>query len=241
MTIRACLWALSFVIFGSLQGCGNGNEIESAVPSSAEGWLEKSAQDQGIGAFEEAILALDQALILKPGWDEAHFRKAKVYQEWSKNREAMRSFKQALEISPGHVEALSGLAVVLSALKLNEEAIEAYKRIARIQPENASIHFKIALENWYIQNLPETVEHYKKAIEIDPEYLQAHLNLASVYEKMENWQEAIREVEIATQLAQQKGDMREVAIAKKKLPFLIAREHLTKEELALKSHPSFNK
>ena len=64
----------------------------------------------------------------------------------------------------------------------------------------------IALEYWYHQNLEKAKEYYNKVLVIDPNNIQTHLNLISVYERLEDWKKAIREIEISRKLGKEKKD-----------------------------------
>ena len=88
----------------------------------------------------------------------------------------------------------------------NDLAVEQYLKAADLKKNDPAILFKIALEYWYHQNLEKSKEYYNKVLEIDSSHTQAHLNLISVYERLEEWKKAIREIEISRQLGKEKKD-----------------------------------
>ena len=145
--------------------------------------------------------------------------------------------QKTLAIEPDHIGARLGLGSAYAKLTKNEMAIEEYKKVAKARPTDPEIPFKIALEYWYIQDIPSAAEFYKKVIDIKPDHLQAHLNLASVYERMEDWQKAIREIEIAKRLGEETGNPQAIAIAEKKLPFIQSRMNVTQPDIKRKSEP----
>ena len=88
--------------------------------------------------------------------------------------------------------------------------------------------------------MEKSKEYYNKVLEIDSSHTQAHLNLISVYESLEEWKKAIREIEVARQLGKEKNDSSVVSIAERKKKFIIGRMDLTEEEYQRKSQPPFD-
>ena len=233
----------TFIILLSLAplGCGGGEENADPVPTTDPAEITQNAiKKQEIGAFEEAIEILNQALKVDPRFVPGHYRKGQVYEEWDKREEAVEAYQKTLAIEPEHIGARLGLGSAYAKLTKNELAIEEYKKVAKARPTDPEIPFKIALEYWYIQDIPSAAEFYKQVIDIQPDHLQAHLNLASVYERMEDWQKAIREIEIAKRLGEETGNPQAIAIAEKKLPFIQSKMNVTQPDIKRKSEPPFD-
>ncbi|MBC8283769.1 MAG: hypothetical protein H8E32_08155, partial [Nitrospinae bacterium] len=70
--------------------------------------------------------------------------------------------------------------------------------------------------------------------------IQSHLNLISVYESLEDWKKAIREIEISRELGKEKNDSTAISIAERKKKFIIGRMNLTEEEYQRKTQPPFD-
>ena len=90
------------------------------------------------------------------------------------------------------------------------------------------------------QNFEKSREYYKKVLEIDPEHIQTHLNLISVYENLEKWKKAIREIEISRKLGEEKNDSQAISIAERKKKFIIGRMNFTEEDYQRKTQPPFD-
>ena len=194
---------------------------------------------QEIGAYAEAIRKLRQVLLKDPSFVPAYYRMGSAYEKLGDRSEALKAYKKVLELEPKHIYARMRLASVYSKQVKNELAIEEYKKVAKLRPKDKEIPFKIALQYWYLQKLPETTFYYKKAIELDSNYLQAHLNLASVYEKMKDWDNALREITVSIQLARKKQDEHTVSIANNKLVLFKGRMNMTNELLKKRTEPPF--
>ncbi len=232
--------AIIFLGFGLLLfGCP-GKEESPKKPSDPAGLTQSAVKKQEIGAYEESIEILRQALRANPRFVPTHYRMGLVYEEWDKYKEATESYNKALEIEPSNVDVRLGLASAFAKLKKNELAIEEYKKAAEIEKDDPEIYFKIALEYWYLQDIANTAESYKRVIDIKPDHLQAHLNLASVYERQKDWENALKEIEIAKRLGRESGNEQAITIADSKLEVIKGSMNLTKEELKQNMTPPFN-
>ena len=145
-----------------------------------------------------------------------------------------------IEINPAYDEARLGLASLYGKSVLNDLAVEQLLKVAETRKNDPELHFKIALEYWYLQDILKSAEYYKRVIEINPEHLQAHLNLISVYERLEDWEKSLEEIEIVQRLANKTQNKHASSIAKNKLKFIEGRMNLTKRDIKRKSEPPFD-
>ena len=104
------------------------------------------------------------------------------------------------------------------------------EEMAVITPDDPKIHFQLALQYWYVQHLEECAEAYRKVIALEPNHVQAHLNIASVYERLKDWDNALKEIAISRQLGKETGNSQAVAIADNKLKFFKGRMNMTEAE-----------
>ena len=202
--------------------------------------LENSREKQRIGAYDEAIEILNVAVKIDPKFVPAYNQMGLILFEADKKDESIEAFKNAIAIDPENLNSRLGLGKTYSMITRNDLAVEQYLKAADLKKNDPEILFKIALEYWYHQNLEKSKEYYNKVLEIDSSHTQAHLNLISVYESLEEWKKAIREIEVARQLGKEKNDSSVVSIAERKKKFIIGRMNLTEEEYQRKSQPPFD-
>ena len=202
--------------------------------------LENSKEKQRIGAYDEAIEILNMAVKIDPKFVPAYNQIGLILFEADKKNESVEAFKNAIAIDPENLNSRLGLAKTYSMITRNDLAVEQYLKAADLKKNDPEILFKIALEYWYHQNLEKSKEYYNKVLEIDSSHTQAHLNLISVYESLEEWKKAIREIEISRQLGKEKKDSLVVSIAERKKKFILGRMNLTEEEYQRKSQPPFD-
>ena len=180
------------------------------------------------------------AVKMDPKFVPAYNQIGLILFEADKKNESVEAFKNAIAIDPKNLNSRLGLGKTYSMITRNDLAVEQYLKAADLKKNDPEILFKIALEYWYHQNLEKSKEYYNKVLEIDSSHTQAHLNLISVYEKLEEWKKAIREIEISRQLGKEKKDSLVVSIAERKKKFILGRMNLTEEEYQRKSQPPFD-
>ena len=228
-----------------LMACDNNLETSedtqpAALSNDPKVLLENSKEKQRIGAYDEAIEILNVAIKIDPKFVPAYNQIGMILFEADKKNESVEAFKNAIAIDPENLNSRLGLAKTYSMITRNDLAVEQYLKAADLKKNDPEILFKIALEYWYHQNLEKSKEYYNKVLEIDSSHTQAHLNLISVYESLEEWKKAIREIEISRQLGKEKKDSLVVSIAERKKKFILGRMNLTEEEYQRKSQPPFD-
>ena len=228
-----------------LMACDNNLETSedtqpAALSNDPKVLLENSKEKQRIGAYDEAIEILNVAIKIDPKFVPAYNQIGMILFEADKKNESVEAFKNAIAIDPENLNSRLGLAKTYSMITRNDLAVEQYLIAADLKKNDSEILFKIALEYWYHQNLEKSKEYYNKVLEIDSSHTQAHLNLISVYERLEEWKKAIREIEISRQLGKEKKDSSVISIAERKKKFILGRMNLTEEEYQRKSQPPFD-
>ena len=201
--------------------------------------IQNATEKQRIGAYDEAIVILRRGLELDPKLVATYIRMGLVYGEADQRKEAIESFNKALEVEPDNFLARMGLAEVYSKMTRNDLAVAELLQAEALKPKDIELLFKIALEYWYDQKLKETAQYYNKVLAIDPNHTQTHLNLISVYEKLKNWDKALKEIYFSKQLGKKNNDDQTIAIAERKLLFIKGRMNMTDEEYKRKSQPPF--
>ena len=201
--------------------------------------IQMAIDKQRIGAYDEAIDILRQALELDTQFVPAYIRMGLVYDEADQRQEAIESFNKVLAMEPKNLQARVGLGNVYSKMTRNDLAVAEFLKAEPLQPNDTEILFKIALEYWYHQKNQEAAEYYRKVLATNPNHMQAHLNLISVYEELKDWKNAIKEIEISKRLGKEKNDDQAIAIAERKKAFIKGRMNLTDEDYLRKTQPPF--
>jgi tetratricopeptide (TPR) repeat protein len=220
-------------------GCGKDNN-SSSQPKNPQELILSSVEKQRIGAYEEAIHILHQALKLDPKLVATYYQMGLVYVEADQRDKAINSFKKGLTIEPRNLQARLRLGEVYSKMTRNDLAVEEFLKAESIKPNDTELLFKIALEYWYDQKLKESAQYYQKVLVINPDHMQTHLNLISVYEKLKDWEKAIEEIETSRRLGRETNNDQAIVIAKRKLAFIKGRMDMTDKDYKRKTQPPFD-
>ncbi|MEH2428679.1 MAG: tetratricopeptide repeat protein, partial [Nostoc sp.] len=85
--------------------------------------------------YEAAIASYDQALKLKPDYQEAWYDRGYALGKLVRFEEAIASYDQALKLKPDYQDAWNNRGYALRKLGRNEEAIASYDQALKIQPD----------------------------------------------------------------------------------------------------------
>ena len=239
LTITMSRIASTIALLMFFLGCGENSNVSSKSATPDE-FIHNATEKQRIGAYDESIELLRQAIKIEPESVAAYNQMGLVYSEADQRNEAIEAFKKSLEMEPNNLQALLGLGEVYSKMTRNDLAVAEFLKAESIQPNDTDLLFKIALEYWYDQKLKEAAKYYQKVLAINPDHIQTHLNLISVYEKMKDWEKAIEEIEISKRLGKETNNEQAIAIAERKLLFIKGRMAMSDKDYKRKTQPPFD-
>lgn len=127
--------------------------------------------------------AFEQAIALRPGYEEAYLNLAMLNMyECHNPQQARKYLDKAIELDPNYAEAYFCLAE-LSKDQKPEEARRLLEKAIKIDPDHAEACFNLAMLN-QDQNPQEAIRLFEKAIEINPDYGDAHQQLGNLLHKV---------------------------------------------------------
>jgi len=96
-----------------------------------------------LGRRNEAVSAYREAIRLKPGYWEAHYRLAEQLGQQGSIEEAAREFREVIKFNPGYVRAHLNLGVALAKMGRPGEALKSFDTALQLDPQNAlALQFK---------------------------------------------------------------------------------------------------
>ena len=108
-----------------------------SFPTGASEYLElvnKGNTFAGVGRYQEALNAFDNAIEIDPNNSEAWVGKGEALRIIGRNQESIDAFNKAIEIDPNNAFAWRSKGIVLTALGRNQEAITAIDRAMELDP-----------------------------------------------------------------------------------------------------------
>jgi tetratricopeptide (TPR) repeat protein len=154
--------------------------------------LNKGQTDQAISQYQEAIR-------LKPDFDDAHNDLGLALFNKGQTDEAISQYHEAIRLKPDFVFAHNNLGLALLNKGQTDQAISQYQQAIRLKPDFARAHYNLgnALLNKGQTN--QAISQYQETIRLKPDFADPHFNLGTVLlnkgqtdEAISQFQEAIR-------------------------------------------------
>jgi tetratricopeptide (TPR) repeat protein len=120
--------------------------------------------------LEEALVHLDRAVAMQPGWAQAWRLHGDCHLDKGADDEAMDSFKKALKFNGKDTAALSGLATCYGRTEANLEIGLSLARLSvELEPDNPQFLQRLAELLLKSQLIDEALKHYQRAVSLAPE------------------------------------------------------------------------
>ena len=152
--------------------------------------LKKGAELNQQGNFEEALIAYDQVIIIKPDDAEAYYYRGMILCQVDRFEEALISFDQAIVINPNHAGTFNNRGVALKELSRFNDAIDAYNKAIAIEPTDAHFYYNRGYALQKCNHFNEAAVSYEQSIAIKPDYVDAYNNLANTFREIKEFKKA---------------------------------------------------
>jgi len=96
--------------------------------------MQRGVEAQMAGDNHTARLFYDRAILIKPDYAQAWFRRAGIFLAEENFPEALRDLNETLKLEPRHFGAWAGLGSIFEAMGANDQALEAWREALAIYP-----------------------------------------------------------------------------------------------------------
>jgi TolB-like protein/tetratricopeptide (TPR) repeat protein len=148
----------------------------------------------------KAEAAAQRALELDDALAEAHAQLAVIayrfHHDWSRGE---REFRRALELSPNHAECHLMYSVFLWSAGRFDDALSEAQRGQELDPLSGSTNAGVTF--LWSRQYDRAIAEYRRALQIDPKFPHAHFGLGSAYTLRGDFDEEIRELQVAVRLS----------------------------------------
>ena len=152
------------------------------------------------GNPDRAVELISRALIVNPGFPEAHFNLGKVLADTGRTREGISSYKSALSLNPEWDIALFNLGLLHAQNKDFEQAAQAFEKAIQINPKDANYFFNLGNVYLEMDEGELATRAYEESLTLDSGKFQAHNNLGNLYKKSGNFKRAAASYEAALKI-----------------------------------------
>lgn len=130
-----------------------------------------------------AIKYFDNAIDLNTESTEAHYAKAKYYQDRGRIKEAIAYYKKMVIKDPQDANAIYNLATIYYGIDSIQQAYRFYDLAINQAPAKAMGYYGKALCAEELKNIPEAIALYNQALNLDPDLKMAEERLNKLNEK----------------------------------------------------------
>ncbi len=152
--------------------------------------------------LDEAMKYLDKSLSINPQYYLAWNAVGLVHSMRGDLEESVKAFEKCLAIDPQFTEARNNLGMLYQEMNLLDKAeIEYRKAVQDLNYQSRELpYFNLAKLYVLQERLEDAFENIQKAVQINPRYAPAYNLRGYVFEKRDNWTEAVTSYETAAKL-----------------------------------------
>ncbi len=174
--------------------------------------------------LEDAILAYDQAISLKPDLAEAYTNRGNVKVRLERHDDAITDYDEAIRLKPDDDKIYSNRGVSKTELKRYDDAMADHDEGIRRNPNNAMAYNNRGITKAASGRHDDAIVDYDKAIYLKQEFADAYYNRGLAKNALGRKDEARREFEAALEQARKTNNVKIVAQAEQWLRSLDADE-----------------
>jgi tetratricopeptide (TPR) repeat protein len=149
--------------------------------------------------FDSAIAEFKDLYRQNPEWEVGHNCLARAYMSKRDYPSAIRELQAAIAANPaGAAEhRVLGQALLLSGI--DQEAVDALRKAVTLSPESSLAHHYLGTALVNTQQLAEAEKEFREALRLEPS-AQNHYSLAACLVALNQYEEALGELEIASRM-----------------------------------------
>ena len=165
--------------------------LSNQYPNSFMVWNILSVSAAEIGNHDQAIIAYNKVISLKPDHAEAYSNMSVSLQEQGKLNEAVEACKKAILFNPNYAKAYFNMGIALKNQGKLDEALDAYNKSISLNPNHPEIYSNIGVVLQDLGKLDEALDAYNKALALKPSYPLAYHNIGVVLNEQGKSNDAI--------------------------------------------------
>lgn len=155
--------------------------------------------------YPEALIALDQLVLLQSKVAEHHFNRGFVLEQLGRQEEALVAYDHATKLRPELFEAHNNLGILLRKLKRPELAKQACEKAVSLRPRDAEAHSNLGDSLMDMEHFEDAVEAYRSALALKPQLVTSYFNLSYCLSKLARLEEGLEVCRRALDIAPDNG------------------------------------
>ena len=165
--------------------------LSNQYPYSFMVWNILSVSAAEIGNHDQAIIAYNKVISLKPDHAEAYSNMGIAFYYKGLLDEAILAFKEATSLNPNYYQAYNNLGNALKDQGKFGEAVDAYKKSILIRPNYAHAYYNMGVAYQEHGELNQAIKAFNKSISLKSDYAEAYSNLGNTLQELGELDKAI--------------------------------------------------
>ena len=158
-------------------------------PQNTQIWQNLSEINLLVEAYDQALIAIDQYLKLKPADSEGLFLKGQIYKYSGDTSKAIEFYQQTVEQNSDHLNAYIQLATLMELFN-QSVALKYLDNALRIDSSNYDALFLLAQYYHYRGQFEPAIKAYERLILAHPMNANPHYNLGLLYMEQKQYTQA---------------------------------------------------
>ncbi|UBF28391.1 serine protease [Kovacikia minuta CCNUW1] len=174
------------------------------LPANANAidWTNQGNQLYRVGRLQDALLALNQAVQLKPDFYPAWYERGNVLFAMKQPYEALASYDRVVQLKPDFYDVWRDRGVLLVTLNDYMAALWSFDRATQIKPDDYVLwYMRGNLLNRNLQNYSEAIASYNRSLRINPNFADALTGRGKALYEQRRYGEALTDLNRALQIA----------------------------------------
>ncbi|HLO48483.1 MAG TPA: tetratricopeptide repeat-containing serine protease family protein [Kamptonema sp.] len=175
--------------------------------SNAVDWANRGNELYRLERFEEALLAFDRAIKIKPDFYPAWYGRGNVLSSMERYQEAIAAYNRATEIKPDFYLVWRDRGALLAFLKQDREALASFDKAIQFKPDDyVAWYIRGDLLAGNLQRYEDAIASYDQAIKIKSDFAPAWTGRGEALYDLRRYQEAIASLDRAIQIDPKQGE-----------------------------------
>ncbi len=167
---------------------------------SAETYFRRGYMMSELKRYQEAIVAYNKAIQLKPDYAEAYYNRGGAKYHLGQHGTAISDYDKAIQIEPDYATAYYNRGVAKHNLGQHSAAISDYDKAIQLKPDYAPAYYNRGVVKSNLGEHIAAISDYDKAIQLKPDDAKAYNNRGLAKDLLGQYFAAISDYDKAIQL-----------------------------------------
>ena len=179
--------------------------LPQIIPDFFSAYYNRAIIRANLKQNEEALKDMNYVIANVPDHALAYYNRGIIYENLGQPTLAIQDYSHAINLQPNLLEAYHYRGIVRYGMKDLDGALADYNKAISLGLKSSAIYFNRGVIFHQKGQLSDAIESYSRSIEIDPSNARAYYNRAISKLIVDNYKEALQDLEISKRLGYSKA------------------------------------